>query len=51
LSWGRAHRIGDLAPSEDCPQDPAYEQALHDELGRLAARPDAPVRPLLDIDV
>jgi asparagine synthase (glutamine-hydrolysing) len=31
-------------------QDPAYEQALRDELGRLAAGPDAPVRPLLDQD-
>ncbi|MGW0230350.1 asparagine synthase (glutamine-hydrolyzing) [Actinopolymorpha singaporensis] len=29
-------------------QDPAYEQALHEEFGRLLARPDAPVMPLVD---
>ncbi|MFD2077646.1 asparagine synthase (glutamine-hydrolysing) [Actinopolymorpha cephalotaxi] len=29
-------------------QDPAYEQALREEFGRLLARPDAPVLPLID---
>ena len=31
-------------------QDVAYEQALRDELGRLARQGDAPVLPLLDRD-
>jgi asparagine synthase (glutamine-hydrolysing) len=31
-------------------QDVAYEQALRDELGRLARHGDAPVLPLLDRD-
>ncbi|GAA2760683.1 asparagine synthase (glutamine-hydrolyzing) [Actinopolymorpha rutila] len=29
-------------------QDPAYEQALREEFGKLLARPDAPVLPLVD---
>ncbi|MGH3391107.1 MAG: asparagine synthase (glutamine-hydrolyzing) [Actinomadura sp.] len=31
-------------------QDPGYERALRDELGKLLAREDAPVRDLLDMD-
>jgi len=31
-------------------QDPGYEGALRDELREVLADPDAPVRPLLDLD-